>query len=609
MLKIRISIIYIMVFAIVSGSVGPEMLALADQNPPGGNTVLVVDTPALEQATEKLSTSAETFYVSEESNAAIDKSLETKPTKEEEEKAEEDQAGSKWMSIQAMLTSFVMLAIASVHQKAHEQNLQLTPENEKALVENLAGLAPTFVSYGLHIPILYGTYRVTEYLSPKFMKVANPFFKSETGQNLTRYLPFFKAAAAQRLFKYFVSSGLLSIGLGYVRGFLLFAAQEVIDHPTRFGGLTQPQLAALKALQTPLGFAHFLSSLVYNPDTSPKNTREDQVKIFAQINWKVIDAMGVIMVHGGLLEALYSHLFREAFLQGQNGYIVGFSVVTEIITQMVEMMSVESIGPKGLDKKALIISVATGLIGGFFPDKYKDWGTGQANSNYATLERRYESTKINWEISHLDTNATSEEVNKNLTSIFKDEKSSRENRFVKYAYLMKLAADRIDAVRADKAKILYNQTAEGKAAFIKPTGLTHLSIYYFFQVMGGDIFTTDEKAIAKDDENILFYENFFKKASSKMMGIYADSANTFKQFDTINLPPSGKLRVGWQQHDFEQMVIFINYLSQTLSQQWDLPTPQASYYPARTLLEQISFWGINESDILQIIGSGAIVNH
>jgi len=594
MLKIRSGIIYIVIFAIISGSVGPEMHALADQNT-STNTTLVTDPPALEKAVVHLADSNETFLVTEEQKVAIEKELATN--------AEKKQAGSGWTSAQSIITSLVILAVGALHQKAHQENLQLTPENEKVLVESASGILSALVTLGTKVlPTGYATYVINK-------KLSDAVFESSIGKKLVSCIPFFSVAATERLFKYLVSSGLLTIGVNYVRGFVTFAAQEVIDHPTTFGGVTPEQHAALKSLQSSEGYAYYLDSLIPSNGQTPKGTAGEKTKIYGQINWKVICAMTVIMTHLGLIEALYSHLFRVAFLQGQNGFVIGFAVVSDILTQIAASYAKNPVAIEGWDKRAFLISIGVGLGASFVPNTAKDWGTAQANSKYADLEHAYESEKIQWEISHFNTNQTPDKLMRNLNSIFTDEAISRQNRFVKYAYLMSLAMNRIDALEAEKAQLLYNQSSQGITEARKPQGTRQTIAYYYNQILGVEYFTSPYLELKSDDKDINSYKNLFQRSASKMLSIYADSAVTFKKFDAINLSAAERYRVALEQGRLQQMVVFINYLSQTLAQQWTVSPPQSTYYPARSLLEQISFWGIHESDISDVIVNGGIVNH
>jgi hypothetical protein len=604
MLKMKQSIIYILIFAIITGSIGPERIAFAAENqtvveeePPAPLTKVVVTDPlSITQAIRAYSADDQSFGMSKDSKNDLNKSLSSGSDPEER--------STTWITIQSMITSFVMLGIAVLHKKAHEENLNLAPANVKALADSVGGLVPALINVVASVPGGYGAYKVN--------KGALNFF--------AKYLPFLQNKWLLVLFKSLVSGGLLSIGTDYVRGYVIFSAQEVIDHPDIFGGVNTQERATLKYLQTQAGFGYFLGSLAYMsgihyggkliPDDMPVLSPEKkaQYEAFFNIDAKVFKAMRIILEFwdNNLLSVLSSHLWRQAMLQGRNAQIIFFSFVSNTIS---ELLADESATVTKFDKQGFIISVVVGIIASFTPTRWKDIGTSKANTNWANeVQKRYENVKLNYEIRNFNYNQSEDGLVKDLNSIFDDERESRENRLVKFAYLMMLSINRTANLQNEKLHIMARQLQKSQGTLPKIQGAEEWTVYIYRQIFGAEILS-DNASIRWDDSDINYYKSLFQSSITNMMQIYIDEESSFKKLAQLDWPPKAREIMNGQLKNFQQMEVFINILNQTLIQQWSSATPDATFDDTQNMLEQISFWGISEDDVLRRIINGSIVNH
>src|SRR6185369_7603249 len=123
------------------------------------------------------------------------------------------------------------------------------PENQRKLADDLGA------DWGIGMQSVYSSIESI----PTFF--ANRGATSLYGKILEPLIKESSQGAMRRLFKYFVSGAMLSIGSDYIRGIIIFSAQEVLDHPDKFGGVSLDERGALRLLQTRAGFAYYLAGL------------------------------------------------------------------------------------------------------------------------------------------------------------------------------------------------------------------------------------------------------------------------------------------------------------------------------------------------------------
>jgi len=633
MLKMKQSIIYILILSILSSAFGPQTFAYgSEENQASTAEAPIVETMPQEpeepltqvpvtseeeiaRDVEEMSTKTGSFGIDPESASQIEKALSTG----DEKKIVANR--SAWDTLQSMITSFVILAIGVLQKKARQENLNLVPDNEKALSDSVSSLWPVLKYVLASVPGGFVTYKISKAGSKATERYANYFFSTKMAVWISRFIPFFNAKAAEKLFKYFVSAGLLSIGSNYVKGFVTFAVQEVLAHPEMFGGVTNEERATLEYLQQQAGFGYFLMSLGgmttthYGDKVLPGLTSKiwdsetkAKYEAFFNIDWKVFKAMSIILAWDSQLRtALWHHLTRQAFLQGGNGLMILASVISDFISESIKWLSVETAAPAGWDKRAFIISVVVGLIASFVPDRGKDMGTVYANEKWASWQAGWVKNRIiNKVLEGFNYHQPEEGLVRDLKEIFKRAQNSRENRFVKFAYLAMLSLQRTANVKNDEAGMLAHQIRQAQGAIPQPQGFGQWLDYIFRQTFD---FMPDRVSMWWDKGDVPYYKSVFQDSINNMMQIYLDDTAIFQKFADQNWPPAAKTVVSGQLKNFQQMEVFINYLNQTLSQEWGTNTPSIAYTQSLGLLEKVSFWGIRESDVLKVFISGPTAHH
>jgi hypothetical protein len=613
MMKFKQSIIYTLIFVLLSASLGFDKVAFADDRivEEGSETSNI--NPAImelsrqnylqtqEQEVPEPSTlnyekinaaivspsgsEGENFHESAQARAGIKEEAEEPPM------TNTDASKEKWFLtffknkrdtitsiFQSFVSSQVLLGIASANKTAHDKNLILTPENERKLNEQLGDPATKWVYWPTNLLTIASAAGVNYGLTEFWKGFKKTMLRSE---------------GTIILFRYLVSGALMSIGRQYIQGFILAASQEVLDHPELFGGLTPEQRGALRLLQYRADMAYFITTLSSDGSLTENADLSHRRQVFHEVGWKVEMAMNLILMHDSdLRQALWSHLWSQAFLQGNNGVILATSWISEKF--VLNLAQADSYWKKNW--KTLWLSIATGFAFSLIPNVAKDWGTAQLNSGDAERESLEQRTSLWWKFTRPEA-ARIEGRKKIVENYLQSEAENRKARFIKYAYIMKLSLDNLNTFEIEKAQIAKLKTPGGQAMLPQVNNWKDQLGKLYNQVIGFDFLPESWRAWL-DGEYVDAYKVILRKAAGRALSIYKDDAQTMVRLEALDLPTETKAHVQNEFRKVQDMELYIDQLTKILKARWDTNVLSPNFEPARQKLEQLSFWGIDENSII-----------
>jgi hypothetical protein len=173
---------------------------------------------------------------------------------------------------------------------------------------------------------------------------------------------------------------------------------------------------------------------------------------------------------------------------------------------------------------------------------------------------------------------------------------------------MKMSLDDINTLEIERHQIAYLETPAGKALIPQAKNWEEKLVSYYNEVMGVGFLPANVR-MSWDDSDIGFYKEMFRRSWVKMLQVYKDDADKMAKLQSYDLPDDTKQLLATERQKLQDMETFSNYLGLTLSERWTVATPSPRFEPSQHLLEQLSLWGIHESDVVNNLHVSALSHH
>ncbi len=518
--------------------------------------------------------------------------------------AQETQSfGLRWgiSGARALIISLVIISIDEVRRKLHERNLEPdkvsvtqvsseiahdlvgTPQLFFKTTDALLMFAPsTAVNLGasqIARGLSWGAGRAAATLNSNFFKIVQSELGGEVMANV---------------FTSLLAGGFLSFGINSAADMITYASRFVIEHPEVFGNCSQEEIAALVKLQTQFGISAFFGGYLYGyaKDKSPTYTAYQ----------KVFQALNFILFHNPILrDNIASHVWREVVVDGRDWAVLAYGAASVgTSTYILYERTLKGL-PNGVLRSNLTglgVSLVVGTAAALVPENWYDSATYYLRTkmaNHYHYSDSSEGTFFDYQIKPLPDSPVGLRQLENILS------TRRENRHIRMGYyisLMKLSLDRIDVLSREREEV--RKLAAEKSN--TPMTLRQKSWDAFLRFLGGDG-GSPETRLQGYDKLIEKYRSFFNQAAYDFSTEYDHDRQWFEQFAKILPLGLKQSRLQYESKNLAIVSGFIKYFSSILTAGSPLLTTDTTanneYRAARRKLDQYSFWGLNESFVIE----------
>ncbi len=456
-------------------------------------------------------------------------------------------------------TALGLIVAKEALKRLSDDNLDLNQENvdkKVAEIQHEWGIGEqvafkTADGLGLFLPIVAGTEGIG-FLAGK----AIPMLKLNGGF-LSKIFPTFVAATA------------VSLGNNFIDETIRLAALDVIEHPLKFGGVSDSEMKQLTLLQERVGPSYFYWGLEHGGVI----THRAYEKVFTALTY---------FLHDNSLQSLiWGRVWRETALSGNTlTSLIGTTIGGVSLNKFIAKDRTWS-GPK---KIIIGVGVAT-FFGNMVSDKWNDKITELTREAWGKLyETRLDRTELYGAKSHQE-----------LLFILKAAQEKREKLSNTLLSVSKLSVDKIEALVTEQRKIvsrLEQVTANGILNTVSNSRLLLLQ--------SPELKNRLESRKTENQNAAAFYQSMITKSLNSLIANYGEDAQTLDAvLASAWLTEVDRGALSYHLARISRIQKKLTTLQAIILREYnpkDLINPYASseYGMARLELDAISLWGLSE---------------